>query len=675
MGFQISPGVQVSEVDLTTIIPAVATTDGAYCGTFAWGPCDEIILVDSQSALVSRFHKPNSTNFEHWFTASNFLDYGNKLNVVRVVDVTSTGGANNAVATTSPIVGGTRILNRSSFDSQPTLTDRGEWVAKYPGALGNAIRVSICDSRPGAFANAESNFSANVVQGSRVVSFKASQNHNFQFLEGDTITFSFTADAPEADRLSTTSTNLPSGEYKVVDIDVNDEITVDRDFPVTVDNMIVGRKWEFYNVFDTIPGTSEYADDRDASLDEMHIAISDATGAISGTKGTILEVFANVSKASDAKNSDGTSNYYRDVINDQSQYVWWTAHASQPVDVSLEDIGSATTAGTPITFNQVAGIPSTELPLTRDLSQGSDGNSALPGPFQLGYDLFNNPEEIDVSLVLCGAHSGTVSRYVIDNVAESRKDCVAFLSPESTDCVNVANIDNALSSVRDYRTTTDGINGRSSSYAVMDSGWKYQYDKFNDVYRWTPLNADVAGLCVRTDSVRDPWFSPAGLNRGQVKNVVKLAWNPRRAHRDELYKNGINPVVTLPGQGTVLFGDKTLQSKPSAFDRINVRRLFIVLEKAIAASAKFTLFEFNDEFTRAQFRNLVEPFLRDVQGRRGIFDFKVVCDETNNTPEVIDRNEFVGDIYIKPARAINFITLNFVAARTGVDFDEIVGNF
>jgi hypothetical protein len=530
---------------------------------------------------------------------------------------------------------------------------------------------------PGQFINASSGFSANVAAGSRVVEFEAAQNHNNEFVVGDVISFSSTTDAPEASRGATTVTNIPTGTFKVVAVNVADEITVDREVPLTAENLIVSRQWEFYENFDQAPGTSEYADARNASDDEIHLAVSDATGAITGTKGTVLEVFPNVSKGSDAKNEDGTSNYYVDVINNQSEFIWFANHATTLTTAGSDvELGSAIADADGLAYRQIVGSLSyNHTPLTSDLQYGSDGNATTPGPFQLGYDLFNNPEEIDISLVVCGPHDGTVSRYVIDNLAEDRKDCVAFLSPESTDCVNIANVETSLTNVKNYRSTTDGINGKSSSYAVMDSGWKYQYDKFNDVYRWVPLNADIAGLCVNTDNVRDPWYSPAGLNRGQVKNVVKLAWNPRRAQRDELYKNGINPVVTLPGQGTVLFGDKTLQSKPSAFDRINVRRLFIVLEKAIATAAKYTLFEFNDEFTRAQFRNLVEPFLRDVQGRRGIYDFRVVCDATNNTPEVIDRNEFVGDIYIKPARSINFITLNFVAARTGVDFEEIVGQF
>ena len=290
----------------------------------------------------------------------------------------------------------------------------------------------------------------------------------------------------------------------------------------------------------------------------------------------------------------------------------------------------------------------------------------------MAYDKFKSAEDIDISLILGGkARGGTgevLSNYIIDNICEYRKDCVAFVSPDQADTVNAPTSE--LQNVIDLRNLL-----RSTSYAVLDSGYKYQYDKYNDVYRWVPMNGDTAGLCVRTDNIRDPWFSPAGFNRGQIKNVVKLAFNPDKADRDQLYKNGINPIVNFPGQGVVLYGDKTLLAKPSAFDRINVRRLFIVLEKAIATASKFTLFEFNDEFTRASFRNLVEPYLRDVQGRRGIYDFRVVCDDTNNTPEVIDRNEFRGDIYIKPARSINFIQLNFVAVRTGVEFEEIVGRF
>jgi len=287
------------------------------------------------------------------------------------------------------------------------------------------------------------------------------------------------------------------------------------------------------------------------------------------------------------------------------------------------------------------------------------------------YSLFASPEDVDVSLILAGETNQTRALHLINNIAEVRKDCLVVMSPRKADVVNNSGyVGSEMDDVIAFRNLLP-----SSSYATMDSGYKYQYDKYNDVNRYVAMNGDTAGLMARTDNDRDPWYSPAGFNRGQIKNVLRLSYNPPKAQRDQLYKSGINPVNTFPGQGTILFGDKTLLAKPSAFDRINVRRLFIVLEKAIAIAAKFTLFEFNDEFTRAQFRNLVEPFLRDVQGRRGIYDFRVICDETNNTGEVIDGNRFVGDIYIKPARSINFIQLNFVAVRTGVEFSEIVGKF
>jgi phage tail sheath protein FI len=261
-----------------------------------------------------------------------------------------------------------------------------------------------------------------------------------------------------------------------------------------------------------------------------------------------------------------------------------------------------------------------------------------------------------------------LANYIIDNICETRRDCIALLSPDKSTVINNSGAE-ALT-VKAWRGAV-----HSSSYAVLDSGYKYQYDKYNDLYRWVPLNGDIAGLCVRTDSTNDAWWSPAGFNRGQIKNLVKLAWNPRKSERDVLFSNGINPVVTFPGQGTVLYGDKTLQAKPSAFDHINVRRLFIVLEKAISTAAKYQLFDFNDAFTRAQFRNLVTPYLRTIKGRRGITDFYVVCDDTNNTPAIVDSNQFVGDIYIKPSRSINFIQLNFIAVPTGVQFSEVVGKF
>jgi phage tail sheath protein FI len=392
----------------------------------------------------------------------------------------------------------------------------------------------------------------------------------------------------------------------------------------------------------------------------MHVLVIDEEGLWTGTQNSILEKFGFVSKASDAKNVNGASNYYKDVINTGSQYVW------------VLDSPTANIAGTS-NWNSSA-LNKTFANLTT-IYNGSFNNGVsaddtaniVAGNVIAGYNYFLNDSAYDISLIVAGPWSNTSIVTQLVSIAETRQDAMVFVSPQLTDVVNVTSTQQPTN-VTTYRNSTINVN---SSYAVMDSGWKYQYDRYNDKYRWLPLNPDIAGLCVRTDNTTDPWFSPAGYSRGQIKNVIKLAYNPTKTDRDTLYQAGINPVITIPGQGTVLFGDKTMLTKPSAFDRINVRRLFIALEKAIGTASKFQLFELNDTFTQAQFRNIVEPFLRDVQGRRGITDFKVVCDSTNNTPDVIDANQFRADIYVKPARSINYITLTFVAARSGISFQEI----
>lgn len=566
MVFQLSPGVNVSEIDLTTIVPAVGTTEGALVGTFAWGPVNEIRTISNEVELVTTFGKPDANTFVDFFTAANFLSYARNLKIVRA---NGTSTLLNAVANGS----GIDIQNVSDYEENHDsgANTNGMWAAKWPGELGNSLKVSL-------FA------------GSNTTSFGT---------------------------------------------------------------------WVYNGNFGGAPTTSTYVANQLGRNDEMHIAVIDEDGKFTGTANTVLERFAYVSKASDAKSDDGSSNYYVDVINQSSRYIWWLSHASS---LGLSNVASWGSTSANTTFGSGDNVA-----YTVSLSNGSYVNSSTAGIIA-GYDKFKNGDEVDVSLIMTSAHGTTVVNHVIDNIVTYRKDAVAFASPLRASVVN--NSTNEQTSVIADREALS-----STSYAVLDSGWKYQFDKYNNTYRWVPLNGDIAGLCVRTDYERDPWFSPAGFNRGAIKNVVKLSWNPNKTNRDELYKKGINPVVTFPGEGTVLFGDKTLLSKPSAFDRINVRRLFIVLEKAIARASKYSLFEFNDAFTRAQFISLVEPFLRDVQGRRGIYDFRVVCDETNNTPEVIDRNEFIGDIYIKPARSINFIQLNFVAVRTGVSFDEIIGKF
>ena len=423
--------------------------------------------------------------------------------------------------------------------------------------------------------------------------------------------------------------------------------------------------WAYQSQFAAPPGTSKYVSDRGGANDEMHIIVVDEDGKFTGTAGTVLEKFGFVSKAADAKDDSGNTIYYKNVLANKSKYIRWMCHPTANTGASYAN-GSSTWG------SNASGISFSKLSANVTISFGGGTAAGADGTIVAAnnitaYNLFSSAESTDISLIVSGPGANTVSGSLI-TLAESRKDCIVFFSPAKSDVV-----DNAGSEASACVTQAASIG--SSSYAFMDCGWKYQYDKYNDVYRWVPLNGDIAGLCAKTDIEKDPWFSPGGLNRGQIRNVVKLSWNPTKTERDTLYVKGINPVVTFQGEGTVLFGDKTLLSRPSAFDRINVRRLFIVLEKAIARAARFSIFEFNDQFTRAQFIALVEPYLRDVQGRRGITDFRVVCDDSNNTGEVIDRNEFVGDIYIKPARSINFIQLNFVAVRTGVAFEEVVGKF
>ncbi len=639
MAFQVSPGVLVQEKDLTRIIPAVSTSIGAIAIQATQGPLDEVTSISSEQELVSKFGKPNSTNFEGFFTAANFLAYSNSLRVVRVQN----SSVSNATES------GSAFVIKNTTDYQNNYADGsasvGLWAARTAGAHGNNLKIESC---PSATAYEETN--------------KTTVNDSSTAV-GDTVV------------TVTSGTGITAGdivnfgdqyEYRVVSVATNDLTIVRKDEPayfvasdssglhaVITNGAQVRRRWRHYDLFDKAPGTSPYAQANGGSGDELHIVVIDEDGGISGTKGEILETFGAVSKASDSKTAQGSTNYYPDVIYNQSNYIYWMDH-----NAGGSNWGSAA-SGT--TFTDVTAVSAVSL------QSGSDGTAATTGQKLTAYQKFQDSETVDVGLIMAGNGDATH----IDNlitIAENRKDAVVFASPERSDVVNVA----------DDNTQKDNVIGffngiRSSSYVVFDSGYKYMYDRYNDVYRFVPLNGDIAGLAARTDLVADSWFSPAGLNRGIIRGAVKLAFNPQKSQRDELYRARVNPVATFPGQGTVLFGDKTGLSAPSAFDRINVRRLFITLEKAISTASKFQLFEFNDEFTRANFRNIVEPFLREVQGRRGITDFLVVCDETNNTGEVIDRNEFIAEIFVKPARSINFITLQFIATRTGVSFDEVAG--
>ena len=607
MAFQTSPGVNISEIDLTNVVPAVATTEGAIAGVFRWGPEDQRILVTSEQDLANRFGKPASyytdaglttlwNNYETWFSAANFLAYSDALYVTRVTD------------STADFASGTNFS------------------AKYRGKLGNSIQVSHCvGANMGVTARSDT-LTIEPYATTGIISGLVANTDPTYLSVGDRIVLS-------------TGIELVVSAISAATTDAGDAskfqrtITFDRRY-----NPADGA--QYASTFSTQWGDADLFDSTPSTATRMHVVVRDNDGEISGTAGTILEIFEDIDTASAAVNPDGSTNFSPDVFTNRSDWISCT-----PAQAVLQ---------ASLTFGQAT------------LASGSDGLDEVNitvGDVIAGYNLYTDPADVDVSLIIQGKAKGsTLANHIINNVCEVRKDCVAFISPELSD-LTVANM------------TAFAAGLTASTFAVVDSGYKYQYDKYADVYRWIPLNADIAGLCARTDDVRDPWFSPAGYSRGNIKNVVKLQLNPAKAERDVLYKAKINPVITQPGQGTVLFGDKTFAPTTSAFDRINVRRLFIVLEKAIGVAAKSTLFEFNDDFTRAQFKNLVEPFLRDVQGRRGIYDFRVVCDETNNTSNVIDSNQFVGDIFIKPARSINFIQLNFVAVRSGVEFSEVVGQF
>jgi hypothetical protein len=890
MAFQLSPGVLVTEEDRSTVVPSVATTAGAFSGAFAWGPVNKVTSVESEAKLVEQFGTPNDTTAGYFFTAANFLSYGNNLNLVRVVDK---GVAQNAVSTpdgqvtgitnlvssndflrtdvttavfSAPPTGGTQatanvVLNTTGslyqvdiglrgfgYNVPPTITfvdpSGGGTGAEATATIGagqvsiisvvtsgnnyNTSSNIVIQNQDSTSANAQlvihfklkdiqiNNGGTNVgpfgtgcnvvvsggtlvaggshanvipiITGNVVTGFTIVNNGNgyiqapniiLNRLDGNTGTAtSFTANLGYGIVNSITIVNPGAGGYSStpnVTINKNNslggttatatariiaqlnDITLDSigggyssnttavvtpasaDIPyitsnatataiigygvsgvtiinagagyTTVPNVTISSTgnatatattvlvydaplienrddydtshstggyiykefaakypgalgntikvsmadyntftgWQYSNQFNSAPLTSSSVSTRGGIRDEIHLVVVDATGVWSGSAGTILEKYSYLSKASDGKNSDGSTNYYKDVINNSSKYIWVLDH---PTNTS--------NWGTTATSKTFDGLTAN---ITSTLSGGVSGDSVSSANILAGYDLFSNDELYDVSLIPMGPTTSAGAVNSVISLAETRRDCVVFASPQYSDVVNTTSQADKIVTYRDTLT--------SSSFAVLDSGWKYQYDRYNDKYRYVPLNGDTAGLAARTDYVSDPWFSPAGYNRGIIKNVVKLSYSPSKSDRDTLYKKGINPVVTFPGQGTLLFGDKTLLARPSAFDRINVRRLFIVLEKAIATASKFQLFEFNDPFTRAQFRNLVEPFLRDVQGRRGITDFRVVCDETNNTGEIIDRNEFVADIFIKPARAINFIQLNFIATRSGVSFEEV----
>ena len=575
MAFQVSPGVEVKEIDATNVIPAVSTSIGGSAGFFQWGPGLQAITVSSEKQLVDTFGKPTATTFKYFGPMAAFLKYGNALKVVRgIASAAKNAGSGSSVQ---------NLYNMDLYDNATIASTDGDWIARFPGALGNSLEVQVCLANATAFA-----------------------------------------------------------------------------------------AWTYSTYFDRAPGTSQFATNlgNASALDEMHVVVIDKNGEITGNPGTVLETYEAVSQGTNAKNDDGSTNFFKDVINSASQYIL-TGYIAANWLGSEALVPGVITASSTVYTAAAAGNPSDNTNLQNDLAGGLDGTDSLAGVV-VALDLLKDAETLDVNLLFATADTGSTKLVAekLKEIVEARKDCVAFVSPP----IALTNGSTAISAATAAAIVASTVVANmNSSYVVLDSTSVKVYDKYTDTYRFINASGHMAGLCANTDRVADAWFSPAGEQRGQLLGVTKLGFNPNKTDRDTLYKGGVNPLVSFPGRGTMLFGDKTSQFRASAFDRINVRRLFIVLEKAVSTASKSMLFEFNDEFTRANFRNMVEPFLRDVKGRRGITDFLVVCDETNNTGNVIDSNQFVADIFIKPARSINFIKLNFVATRTGVEFSEIAG--
>ena len=565
-----SPAITVKEIDLTGVVPNVASTTGAFVGNFNWGPVREPTLVSDEAGLVSVFGSPSKTNNIDFLSAAYYLKYSNTLYVTREV-TTAAKNAYDSDAASAPLV---RSVNNFAYQDDALDSDAHTFIAKWPGTLGNSLQVAFLDA------------------------------------------------VDSADDPAFTS-------------------------------------WTYADNFDGAPQTSDYATNIGSTKDEMHVVVIDQDGAFTGTRGTVLETFPFVSVASDAKASDGTSNYILDVINNRSRYIWMAGFGNQ----SKFDSNAGEVCSNGKVFGSDLGAQ------TISLVGGVDSGALDEGDYETGFDTFEDVDKIQVDFLIApGMLTKTAQTTVVNNLVsiaqQTRKDCVVVASPSRNAGLIVATTAEIISEAKTFTY---------SSYLFLDNNYLKVYDKYNDVYVNIPAASSTAGLMAASDNNTAAWYSPAGQRRGVYLGVTAVVQQPNKANRDLLYRNGINPIANIPGQGILLYGDKTHMARPSAFDRINVRRLFLVIERAIAIAARNVLFEFNDEFTRAEFVNIVEPFLREIQGRRGITDFRVVADETNNTPAVIDRNEFICSIFIKPARSINFVTLNFVAVRTGVDFEEVVG--
>lgn len=766
MAEQLSPGIRITEFERSTTVPAVTSTTGAIGGVFGWGPIGKLFLVTSENELVSRYGRPNSDNYETFFSAANYLAYSNSLYVSRaavttgfsntvasnlngnttvvvtsntagilpghgvygsgipagasVVSATVNGANTNVVITANATLGNSTVASSQTIQFHDTkysfnaVANTGtavarpnyivknkdhfdtvsvpagvEFVARYPGERGNSLKVSVCDSASQfgstinpfdntvftfAHQNANAGITVNVNEASGNVFMvwnPSAANLTYaqvktnaetmrqRFTVGDYITVGNSSIGTQYMKIKTIDSGITNNNIDTAYFNVTFESPYTKSTNFYANT--ITRNWEYFNNVTGAPSTSgSVANTGSTVVDQLSIVVVDSGGQFSGVPGTILEIYENVSRATNGKNIDGSTSYYKNVINTESSYIWATNDRSGAVSNTAINVANSTQT-TPYTRTFVGGV------------DGLTESSITMAAMAQAYDLFVDRASIDVSNIITGKNLGTngtqLANYLIDNLAEVRKDCLVFVSPQKSDVVNN---DDPVTSI-----TTFAGNLRPSTYSVRDSGYKYMYDKYNDLYRWVPLNADIAGVKARVDANIDPWMSPAGVVKGQIKNIVKLAWNPStEAVQTSLYKLGINPVVTFAstGEGTVLFGDKTGVSYPSAFDHINIRSLFITMEKAIGKAAKRFLFEQNDEFSRAQFANIVEPYLRNIQGRRGIIDFKVVCDSTNNPDSVVAENRFIGDIYVRPTPSINYIQLNFVNVRGSPEFNEIVGS-
>ena len=699
MTFGISPGIYTREIDLSNFVTGIGTTIGAASGIFTWGPINQPMLLGSSNALVNTFGPPTNLNPETWFTASNFLDYSNSMWVCRSANTTANtaNAAYNAVANTGAIANIIQnvILNNTTFQTQIFSDANVPYIAKWAGSMGNSLRVSQCDGANSYSSNVSlsgsilsgislgntysGSFTIGIGSNVGIITVTQTNASNVAagnvyatalaaaFTPGDNIYVGGFGGGPQALnvlKLSSISPAVTNATVTTMNVNFYSPSRLSQSYVANT----LQRYWEFYNAVVGKPGetASVLSITGNSSLvDQLSVVVVDNKGLFTGVAGTILEVYNNLSFATDAVNPDGTTAYYRTVINNQSPYIWNVADRAGMVSNTTATI-----------------INSTNLaPISLNFSLGQDGDSELVAPLatlSTGWSMFLNKTTYPVNLIISGHPTGgtatvngktynnfQLTNWLAQTIVPGRiNDCVVFASPDKATVVN--NSGNEAVDIVNWSTLIN-----PSTYLVMDSGYKWQYDRYNNIYRWIPLNGDIAGLCAYTDAVSFPWFSPAGVNRGLIKNTIKLAYNPQMNDRDYFYPNGINPVISDPGYGVYLDGDRTFTLQNTSFNRINVRRLFIYLEQSIASATKPILFEINDVFTQNQFKSIVNPFLKGVKGARGIYDFVTVCDGTNNTPQVVDSNQFLGAMYVKPAKSTNYIRLDFISVPSGVSFSAI----